>query len=710
MNVADGFAEMLDAIAQALEPDPELRLDVWSEENVVIPKGSAFSGPYRLSHTPYARRVLQCLSPGDPCARVVVMAASQMLKTQVFINAALGWIDLAPANILALEPTDKLAKRLSARVSKAVEGCVVVRDKVAKPRSRDARNTVDCKEFDGGAVYITTAGAAANLAEIPARYVFCDEVDRMEASVNGEGDPVWLAEARATTYEGISKSYHVSSPTLAGTSKIHALHQMGTQEVYHVPCPHCGHLHELVQEHFRYEYDPDSDRVERAWFVCPDCGAEIEEHHKTSMLPDVEMGGQARWVPTALGDGETVSFHISAFYAPLGSIGWLNLARQHARATVRKAKGDDSGLMVYRNTREALVFDNSESTTTAAKLRARAEPLPARVVPAQALVLTMAVDTQDDRLEVQIEAWGEGMEHWLVEYLVLPGSPADAPQVPGSVWARLDEIRRTPFAHGSGAKPLMISAYLVDSGGHHTQDVYNYGAARQHLGCLIGKGANRPNRPIISSVPTKVDIDWGGQKVEEGGLLWMLGTDVAKDWLHSRLQRTEGAGAHHLPDWLPVEWFEGFLTERRRLKYVRGHAVSEWVKNPGDRNEPLDLSVYNLAVAHHLGLHKWSAQDWARLRAKLVPPNLTPDLFATATVPAPASVPTAVPAPAAVSAGLAAANETPSAAPVPPVPTAPGVKGERPPALPPPPLPPVSVQSLTPPPAKRRVLSRGIFR
>ena len=135
MNLADGYAAILQAVRDAMQPDPELQLDVWSEQHVTIPKGSAFAGPYRLAHTPYARRVLQCLSPGHPCARVVVRAASQMLKTQVFINAAMGWIDGAPANILALEPTDKLAKRLSARVSKAIDSCAAIRGKVARPRA-----------------------------------------------------------------------------------------------------------------------------------------------------------------------------------------------------------------------------------------------------------------------------------------------------------------------------------------------------------------------------------------------------------------------------------------------------------------------------------------------------------------------------------------------------------------------------------------------
>jgi phage terminase large subunit GpA-like protein len=693
IDCADGFAVTLQAAANALLPDPPLHLDRWSEDHVVIPKGGAFEGPYRLSHTPYARRVLQVLSPDHPCKRVVVMAASQMLKTQVAINAMLGWIDLAPANILALEPNTALAKRLGSRLDKSIAACAAVRGKVAKPRSRDAKNTWDTKEFDGGTAYIATAGSDTNLAEIPARYVFIDEVDRVNETVGSEGDKVDIAEARATTYEGISNFYEVSSPTSAATSKIAALHAMGTQEVYQVPCPHCGHLHELVQDNFRYDYDPDADRVHRAWFVCPDCGCEIDEHHKSTMLPDVAMGGQARWVARSEGDGETISFQISAFYAPLGSINWLSLARQHARAETRRRLGDKEAIKVYRNTRLGLTHDNTESTTTVDKLKALATLYPMRVVPAQALVLTMAVDTQDDRLEVQIEAWGPGLQHWLVDYIVLNGSPAVHPVTPGSVWQRLDAIRRTPLPHASFGQPIMISAYGIDTGGSHTQDVYNYVAAREHLNCLALKGANRPNKPIISQIPSKVDIEWGGTKRENGVALWMVGTDVAKDWLHNRVRIVDGPGAMHTPVGLPDTWYEGFLAERKEVSYRRGRVFVEWKCPQGARNEPLDLSVYNLSVAHSLGLHKWSAADWDRLRKRLVPEAATPDLFAQAPELA---APEAEPAPPEPVMPEGASTEQPTAATPAPAPN------------PPPAYQPAPDHQFMAAPARRRVINRGL--
>jgi phage terminase large subunit GpA-like protein len=694
LTAPDGYDLILRTAIAAARPDPELRVDEWAEEFMVLPKSAPQPGPFRFDRSPPARRVHQVLSPGHPCKRVVAKVASQMFKTQTALNWIGALVHRRPRNILALEPTDTLVKRFSARASTMIRNVPVLRERVAAAKSRDSRNTVQAKDFLGDAtLYMNTAGSAANLAEVSAPYIYVDEIDRLELNVDDEGDPVELAEARATQYANDCKFFYTSSPSVEGFSKIDDLYAMGTQEHYHVPCPHCDHLHELVLDNFHFERDPDTGYMDRAWFVCPENGCVIDEHHKTTMLPDVGMGGQARWVATSTGDGETISFTLSAFYMPIGAITWLSLARQYARAKDRLARGDHEGMQVFYNTRLGLSYKNTESTTTAKQLQDRAEDIPARVIPDEALVVTMATDTQDTRLEVQIEAWGPGMQHWVLDYIVLPGLPSESPEQPGSVWARLDEIRRTPLLHASG-RAIKISADSIDAGGHHTQDVYNYGAARAHLGCTVIGGSPRPNRPIISNAPSKVDIDWGGSKRPGGVERWMVGTDVAKDYLFSRFHLAEGPGAMRFHNKLPSEWFEGLVVEQPRTRYVKGRAVREWVKPNGARNEPLDLSVYNLATAYRLGLHKWSALDWQRLRTKLIPP--TGDLFAPVAAPvtAPLSAPAALAqpvqtsVPAAQAPGPAAQADAPAAPTPQPVPA---------------PVPTPMAQ-----PVGRRILSRGI--
>lgn len=624
MALADGAASYQRSFCAGLLPDPPLWVDKWVDEHAYIPaEGNAEPGKYDTARTPFARQVMRVLSPGHPATRVVVMGASQLLKTQSAMNWMMASVDGAAANILALMPTLDLARRLSMRINNTIKATPKVRGLFSEPRSRHGKNTDDTKTFRGGTVYISTAGSAANLAEIPARYGYGDEIDDWEDDLQGQGDPIEIFENRGSTYGRNRKWYYSSSPKRPKEmSKIAQLFERGNQQHYHVPCPHCDHLHELVWENMRTDKD-----LTRAWMVCPECGAEIDESHKGAMLRDEEMGGQACWVAYATSVDGTESFTISQLYAPVGWTSWLDLARLHRQAEDALREGDHTKMAAFWNTRLARCYDVAQSVTSADKLKARAEPYPPRVVPEQALVLTLSGDTQPDRLEVQIEAWGPGMEHWVVDHIVLHGSPAIAPTDPESVWAQLDRIVTTPLVHASGAL-IKISAYGIDSGGHNTQDVYNYGTQRRHLNCVILAGARKPNRPIIASKPSNQDVDWGG-KVRQGmAELWMVGTDVAKDYIFNRIDVSAGPGAMHWHSQMPQDWYDQMCAERLVPVRYAGQLVKVWRKlSDHARNEALDLSVYNLAIAHKLRLHTFSHADWERLRKKLIPDTRTFDLF-----------------------------------------------------------------------------------
>src|SRR5690606_22303683 len=303
MNIqyADGAEQYRSGYLRGLQPDPELWIDQWADEYMRIPRdtGAAEPGPYRTDRTPYAREPMRCLSPGHPAKRVVTMVASQLMKTQIALNWIGGCIHMAPANILMLLPSLSLAKRVSGRVGKTIDATPVLRERVASPRSRDARNTMDTKEFEGGTLFATTAGSASNLAEVAARFIYGDEVDRWDIDVDNEGDPIELAETRGSTFGRNAKFYFSSSPTLKGVSRIHDLFIQSDQRHYYVPCPHCAEMQVLEWENLKY-----SDGYSRGDYLCcsPECGALIEEHHKGEML------AKGEWRAHAEGDGETVGF------------------------------------------------------------------------------------------------------------------------------------------------------------------------------------------------------------------------------------------------------------------------------------------------------------------------------------------------------------------------------------------------------------------
>ena len=607
--VADGGVAYLAGLIKGITPDPALWIDEWADEYQRIPPGNGPEpGKYRTDRTPFAREVMRCLSPAHAAKRIVAMAASQLLKTQVAINWLSASIHQAPGNMLTLLPSGNVAKRVSARIGKTIDEVPVLRERVAPPRSRDSRNTLDTKEFNGGTLYITTAGSAANLAEIPARYVYGDEIDRWEVSVDQEGDPVELAETRTSTFGRNAKIYYSSSPTIEGASRIATLFAQSDQRFYYVPCPHCDEYQVLEWENLWWAQD-----FSTIAYVCKVCGCHIDESYKTDML------ARGQWRSHAQGDGETVGFNLSALYAPLGWVSWLALAKQYVKAKLADEKGDPEPMQVFYNTRLARCWDSVKERTQPDELKARAEPYLLRTVPDEVLVLTAAVDTQDNRLELKIIGWGEGLERWVIDYQVIHGDPAiDA------TWNALDDILKTPLRRNNGIN-MAIRAVAIDSGGHHTQEVYEFTRARKYRMVFAVKGASKPGRPVVSNTPSKVDVNRRG-KLEKGGAeLWTVGTDTAKDWLHSRWKIGAGPGGIHFSQDLPEDFYAQLCSERRLIKYVKGFKRSEWVKAKADRNEALDLSVYNLASAYRLGLHKWRDNDWARERARLNPPQA--DLF-----------------------------------------------------------------------------------
>jgi hypothetical protein len=64
MNIADGFDLVVRTAMAAARPDPELRVDEWSEEFMVLPKSSPHPGPFRSSGHPMRVASHRCCPPG----------------------------------------------------------------------------------------------------------------------------------------------------------------------------------------------------------------------------------------------------------------------------------------------------------------------------------------------------------------------------------------------------------------------------------------------------------------------------------------------------------------------------------------------------------------------------------------------------------------------------------------------------------------------
>lgn len=607
MKPGSGEQSYVKNFIAGLMPDEPLWVDEWNQQHMIIPResGAAEPGRYRVERTPYAREIMRALSPEHPARIIVIQGASQMMKTQLMLNWVCALIDGAPSNIIVLEPDDNLARRVAKRFDKTVEVVTKIKPLVAQKKERDAKNTATIKEFRGGTIWFLSGRSTSSLAEASARYVVADEVDRILREQKREGDTLGLLFKRQATFGRNAKTFLISSPTLEDESKINEFYLQGNQHRYHVACPHCGEMQSLEWEQIAWD-----ETVTRAWAVCKAHGCMIDEHHKTEML---EKG---QWIAETDGDGLTWSYQIGFQYAPLGWDSWLSMAKEYLEADEALKKGSPEKMQVFFNTRLARIWKPATARITAEKIMAKAEAYPLGKAPAKAYIATASIDVQGNRLEVQITGWGPGLsgiEPWIINTHILFGDPT-LPEV----WAELDSILVAPIAHATGHE-IYISAVAIDSGdGDSTQEVYEFVSPRRrryvagHMQYVMAiKGASKMNKPIMGTTPGRAEYTYKGKPARDAAEIWSVGTDTAKDWLMNRLV-LPGEPVIHTSNELPLEFYQQLASETKVSERVRnGKRRTYWTTTKKNiRNEQLDLIVYNLAMAHYLGLHRYTEKKW----------------------------------------------------------------------------------------------------
>lgn len=608
-----------------LQPRQSLAVDAWADRyRVLAGETSAEPGPWRTDRTPYLRQIMRDLSDDAPWEEVVLQFGTQLGKSESGLNWLGYCIHHDPGPMMLILPTVDIAKRFSKqRLAPMVRDTPSLRALIRDSRSRDSGNTTLVKEFPGGLLVVTGANSAAGLASMPSRILYADEVDDYPDDVDGQGEPLGLATARQDTFARRKRLLSSSPKRPPGFSTIEARFNAGTRFRYHVPCPHCDGLQVLEwggrdQAHGLKWHGRDP---ETAHYVCRHCGAVIDEHHKRTML----AGGQ--WIAEAP-DAPVRSYHLSSLYSPLGWLSWSRIVAEFLQAAEQLAQGSTAAMKTWKNTRLAQTWTEPGARLAQNTLRERANRAGAhrlRQMPDCVLALTAGVDVQDNRLEVSVWGWGPGDESALVDHQVLPGDPAQP-----DLWERLDAYLGQRFRRSSGAH-LGIEAVGIDTGGHFTHQVYGYVRERspgrkvaadgavwvQRYFAL--KGLDRPGMPVKGRA-NPVDVNFRGQMIKRGVMLWMVGVNSAKDALYSRLRQDRvGPGYVHVPVDVSEDWCEQMTAESRvQARTARGVRMV-WACPPGKRNEAWDCAVYALFAAHALGLERYTQSMWDRLAERIAP-------------------------------------------------------------------------------------------
>lgn len=582
-----------------MKPPEDLTVSQWADKNRrLTSESSAEVGKWRTSRTPYMFDILDSFT--DPLIEhIVVVAASQVGKSETINNMVGYCIDQDPGPILLIQPTIDDVKRYSEmRIAPMIRETRCLKRKVADPKSRDAANTKRQKSFPGGVLVMTGSNVAHDLSSMPIRYVFGDERDRWATSAGSEGDPWELAVARTRTFYN-KKMVEVSTPTVKGASAIENSYNLGTMERWKTQCPHCGEYVEITFDNIRFEYDAAENgdkkifHISEIFYVCPECGGISDEHTMKSQ--------PAKWVatvPEARKHHKTRSFWLTAWVSPWAT--WESIILQFLQAGTDSAK-----LQVVYNTQFGELWEERGDMASEDDVMARREVYEAEV-PDGVLLLTCGVDTQDDRLEYEVVGHRRFGETWGIKKGVILGRPDTE-----EVWERLDEVLSHKYKFKSGVS-LQISLTFIDEGGHFTQEVRQHCLARQYNHVFAIKGANRPDIPYTAP-PKKQKIVVNGKVI---GQVWVyeIGVNAGKQKIVDNLRvQSPGANYCHFPlrDDYGKQFFKQLMSEH--LAYVpKLKHPWQWQKIPGhERNEAFDIRNYNLAACEIL------SPDWDEIEQKL---------------------------------------------------------------------------------------------
>ena len=558
-----------------LRPPPEMTISQWAEKYRIL-AGTASSEPGRWSNarTPYLVEIMDELSPQSSATDVVFMKGSQIGGTEVLINTALYYIKHCPSPIGQFQTTEQTAKRFLKQRENPAFTAMGMNDLFYG-------DEMYIKEFPGGILTTGWSNSPSNFRSAPFCISLCDEISEWPDDCGGQGDPCELARRRTTNFPR-RKLFWNSTPGIEGECRITKMFELGDKRHYQVPCPHCGELHKWEWGNVVWDCDSNGKALPQTVRMrCPHCGEEYGEYHKTELM------ALGQWVAENP-DGEYPSFHINALYSPLGWYSWANAVSDFV-----KAKGDVNKMKSFTNNvlGEPWSLDGGKVIDPNG-LMSRCEEYEAEV-PDGAVVLTAGVDVQDDRLEVEIVGWGKGLENWGITNRILIGNPSEQ-----GVWDALDSILMASYKNSLNEN-LYVAATLIDSGGHHTDDVYRYTAKRERRNVFACVGKAGLARPLVTRPQkTKKSLVYNASLVN-------VGVDIAKDQFYDWISiENPGPGYCHFPakpDEYNQEYFAQLTAEKRFKKWVRGSQVWAY-KKLRPRNEALDKRNYARGALNIVGI------------------------------------------------------------------------------------------------------------
>lgn len=568
-------AELVPDVSIAWRPPAQRRVSEWADENLRLdPLVNADGGRYRTAQTPYAREWMD--SVNDPWVRQVAICAGTQVGKTTTINALIGYAiaqDPGPVMVVVPRTADVptfYERRLMPLVRQTPALLAELTDRVHDAKRREVL-------FKRALVYLRTSQVPAELASVPVRYLFADEVDKFPGWTGKEAPPLDLARERQRTFWN-AFCVVTSTPTVPDGA-VWLEYLDGDRRHYWVPCPHCGRFQVLVWAQVKFDASLSAREMReqrQAHYECEHCHKPIDDQAKRGMLaagvwcPEgVELDA---WRQRRESDRtERRSYHLWAGYSPW--LTWWQLVAQFLSCAGNPAK-----LQNWVNSWLAEPWQERLEVTTSDAVSACVVPGTLRgQVPAGCLVATAGVDVQKDRIYYVVRGWGYDEESWLLDC----GSVATFAELEAVLCGRVWSERG-----GAG-----VRCGLIDSR-YRREEVLEIVRRRPQL--RMGAGVDRQG-PLDFTAQKLDKHPRTGAALANSTLIWSITVRNFKDQLAARMQRPY---SWHLPEDAGEDYHRHVVSEHKVRVRSGSREAERWVPRPGAAaNHLWDCEVYAMAAA-----------------------------------------------------------------------------------------------------------------
>ena len=564
-------------IKMILQKPEKISVSQWAEKYRILDESSNFSGKWTHDVTPYLVGIMDAFN--DPYIQEINFCKStQVGGTEVMLNI-IGWIimeDQAP--VMIVYPSDDLAKDISNdRIKPSLSKTPEIKERFYPNSSKELK-----LKFRGMTLYLRGSHSAEKLASKSIKYLFFDEIDKLDGASKKEASPYNLAKERTRTYTYSRKIYTCSTPTLK-TNYVWRIHEEADeQRKFFVPCPHCG-------SHIIFRFDQikfpkegtNKERAEEAVYICQECGGKITDRDKIKILRKGEWRDVKK---TCVGKARTVSFWINALYSRF--LTWSEIVMEFL-----KSKDDPDQLQNFVNSWLAEPWEDKKTEMSKSMVLDRQTEIKEFIVPPWAKIITGGVDVQRSSFYWTIRAWGDHMTSQNIAH----GQYASREEV--------EDVMNLEFKKEDGT-PMIVNLVLIDSG-DQTDTVYDICADNSEWALPV-KGANKE---LMTHY--KISIVNKANSKANGMQLVTVDGDKYKEIIAARLRRRQGRGAWMVYAGCDEEYAAQVTNEHKvNVKTQNGATKKKWIpKTSRPNNHYLDAEVYCFAAADMMGVRTLHLQE-----------------------------------------------------------------------------------------------------